>query len=95
MENEDSMEDLNLDRIGDEDDVDTDWGQFVEAVRYSSDKEDKNLDDSENGESSNPSSSSGVAPPCKRQKLNVPYQVQHQQKSDVNNQKKEAKLTAW
>ena len=37
-ENEDSTEDLNLDRIGDEDDANTYWEQFVEAVRYSSDK---------------------------------------------------------
>ena len=71
-ENEDSIEDLNPDRIGDEGDADTDWGQFAEAVRYSSDEDDENLDDgplslddSENGETSNPSSSSGVAPPRK------------------------------
>ena len=63
-ENEDSIEDLNLDRIGDEDDADTDWGQFVEAVRYSSDEDNKNiddgpqsLDDSENGKMSDPFSS--------------------------------------
>ena len=75
MANEDPTGDLNPDRIGSGDDVDTDWGQFAEAVRYLSDEDDEYLDDGllsladDSGNGHDPSSLSGVAPSHKGRNL--------------------------
>ena len=79
-------------------DMDWTWGEFAEAVTYWSDEED--LDDEPllpmanlNEIDSSPSSS--AAPPRKRQKLNVPYQVQVAQKSDAYKQQQAAWVVTW
>ena len=58
-------------------DMDWAWGEFAEAVRYSSDEEDLNGDllPSANLNESDPGPSFSVAPPHNMQKLDVPYQV--------------------
>ena len=73
------------------------WGEFAEAVRYSSDEDsdDKNLDDGLADGIDEQGDSSGAAPPCKKQKLDVPYQVQRAQKLETHKQQKAAKLVAW
>ena len=39
--------------------------------------------------------SSGAAPPRKKQKLGVPYQVQRAQRSEAHKRRKAAKSAAW
>ena len=79
-------------------DMDWTWGEFAEAVTYWSNEED--LDDepllpSANLNEIDSGPSSSAAPPCKRQKLNVPYRVQVAQKSDAYKQQQAARVVAW
>lgn len=91
--------DLESDETVNGNDLRAEWGQFAEAVRYLSD-EDEDLDDllssdNENQLDSHSSSSSDVALPRKRQKLDIPYRIQRQQKLEANKQRLEAERTAW
>ena len=78
-------------------DMDWAWGEFAEAVTYWSDEDD--LDDDMlplvDLNEIDPGPSLSTAPPCKRQKLDVPYQVQVAQKSETNKQQQAAQVVAW
>lgn len=73
------------------------WGEFAEAVRYSSDEDPDNedLNDDLADGIDEQGASSGAAPPRKKQKLGVPYRVQRAQRSEAHKQRKAAKLAAW
>ena len=51
------------------------WGEFAEAVRYllDEDPDNKDLNDDLVDGIDKQGASSGAAPPCKKQKLDVPY----------------------
>ena len=79
-------------------DMDWTWGEFAEAVTYWSNKEDlidKLLLPSANLNEIDSGPSLSAAPPCKRQKFDVPYPVQVVQKSDTHRQKHTAQVAAW
>ena len=77
--------------------MDWEWGEFAEAVRYSSDEDNLNGDllPSADLNESDPKPSFSAVPPCKRQKIDVPYPVQVAQKSDTHRQKHTAQVAAW
>lgn len=95
----DSETDNNPDKLTNISGLDMDWawGEFVEAVTYWSDGED--LDDdmlpSVDLNEIGPGPSLSAAPPCKRQKLDVPYQVQVAQKLETYKQQQVAQVVTW